>query len=298
LTEDTAAHNGYISEGAEQFALCILTQLKEDAFAAAVKAGKNGVQFAGIATAMFRKAPNGLEILQKFGKRLGINFHILSQEEEGVLGFMTAKALYPEIPEGQIVAWDNGSGSFQLTSKEGEHFNVYRGPLGYGTVRVLLSTEVRNGPPFLPNQSGNPISRTEASALAQKIFPLLPIIPEWLTEAIANKEITFVTFGEGKSISAIMAKAQAIYNGLPLPVEDAVLTIHDFETLTDAFLEQEDEYFNSIGLYPWTSSVSIYLTAVLEYLGIETVHYRRSIGNTPGMMVSPQFWCAGPSANP
>ena len=105
-----------------------------------------------------------------------------------------------------------------------------------------------------------------------------------------NQEATFVTFGEGKSISAIMAKAQAIYRNKTLPVEESTLTINDFEDLTDAFLEKNDDYFNSMGLYPWASSVSIYLTAIMEYLNIETLHYRRSIGITPGMIVSPQFW--------
>jgi len=41
LTEDTAAHNGYISEEAERCAMCTLDQIKEDAFAAAFQAGKH-----------------------------------------------------------------------------------------------------------------------------------------------------------------------------------------------------------------------------------------------------------------
>lgn len=139
LTEDVATHDGLISEEMKQKAISILHGFKEEALNAAAREGYSEVEFTGIATAVFRKAQNGSDLLQIFEENLGIRFQILPQEEEGKLGFLTAKALYPNTPEASLLAWDSGNGSFQMTTKEGENYQIYQGPLGHGTVRVLLS---------------------------------------------------------------------------------------------------------------------------------------------------------------
>ena len=252
LTEDVASHEGCISEEMQKRALTILKQLKEEAEAAARILGKSEshpLQFSGIATAVFRKAPNGAEVLNTFEKQFGIRFHILSQDEEGKLGFMTAKALYPETPKEDLIAWDSGNGSFQMTAKRGDTCDIYQGPSGYGTVRVLLSKEIRQGPVFLPHESGNPVSQAEARVLADKIRALLPAVPDWLKSRLVSGKAVVVTFGDVKSLFPVIAESLAAVNGQVGPIEQAVITREDLHNMCALFLEQGDELFDAMGIY-------------------------------------------------
>lgn len=49
---------------------------------------------------------------------MGIRFQILQQEEEGKLGFFTAKTLFPRISDEALLAWDSGNGSFQIAASD------------------------------------------------------------------------------------------------------------------------------------------------------------------------------------
>src|SRR5690349_12612569 len=94
LTEDVAAHNGSISAEVADNVLKILRAYKEEAISFA-----ESVKFVAVATAVFRKAHNGLALLARFEHELGIHFRVLSQQEEAELGFATAQALWPDVPE-------------------------------------------------------------------------------------------------------------------------------------------------------------------------------------------------------
>lgn len=282
LTEDVASHGGMISVEMQEKALKILQQLKEEA----EKASGGKLQMAGIATAVFRKAANGTDVLKLFDQRLGIHLAVLSQEEEGRLGYMTAKALYPEIPEDRLIVWDNGNGSFQITSQQG----IYQGPLGYGTVRVLLSQEIRNGPIFLPHESGNPVSWEEAALLADKIRLHLPEKPQWLATMLSEKAIV-VTFGDGKSLFPVVAESLAIVNGKSGYA--AAISQADLQKMRDLFLEQDDDLFDAMGIYNRMSSASVFLLAMMEYLGIDAIQFKKATGNTSGILISPRFFSFG-----
>lgn len=282
LTEDIASHNGTISPELIKKCYDILSQMKVDA---SEISGRDDVHFAGVATASFRKAKNGQELLDQFEKDLGIHFRILSQDEEGKLGFMTAKILFPDQPENQLIAWDNGNGSFQMTS-EG---NVYQGPTGFGVVRLLLSKDIRNEP-VLGQGTDNPIWENEKEQLFVKIKAMLPPKPDWLNETIANKNSKIVTFGEGNSLFPVMAQSVAILRGHPEIVEEAVITLEDMYWLCDVYIGQTDDLFNQHKVYNRTLLGAIYVAAMMEYLGVDKIYYKRSLGNTPGMLIFPVLW--------
>lgn len=297
LTEDVAAHDGFISEEMKQKATDILQRFKEEALKAAARVGQNEVEFTGIATAVFRKAQNGNDLLQIFEKNLGIRFQILPQDEEGKLGFLTAKALYPSTPEALLLAWDSGNGSFQMTTKEGENYQIYQGPLGHGTVRVLLSKEIRHDPILQTHESGNPVFKKEAIELTQKIKEHLPSLPAWLKEKLSSDEVLIATFGDGESIFALVSQALAYLDGTKEPAQQATISFSDVQRVIDSFIEQEDEIFIEAGLHCKTLTSALHLSAIMEHLGIQVIHYKRSIGNTPGMLIAPQLWEKGISSS-
>lgn len=290
LTEDVTTHNGFISEEMIQKTIIILKELKEEAINAATHKGYNEIQLTGIATAVFRKAHNGYDLLRMFEKELGIRFQILSQEEEGKLGFLTAKILYPEIPEELLLAWDSGNGSFQMSTNEKKNnYQIYMGPLGFGTVRVILSKEIRQGPILQPHETGNPVLKEEAVELDQRIKELLPPIPDWLQKKLNSKNIV-ATFGDSESTFAIVAQAIAYLDGFEKPLQQALISFSDVQRVIEAFIEQEDDFFTATGLHCETLTSAIHLSAIMEYFGIQEIHYRWSIGNTPGMLIAPKLW--------
>lgn len=290
LTEDVATHGGRISEEMAQKALNILRGFKEEALVAAACEGCTSMQFTGVATAVFRKAQNGNDLLQMFEEQLGIHFQILPQDEEGMLGFLTGKVLYSDASETSLLAWDSGNGSFQMTIKEGENYQIYQGPLGHGTVRVLLSKDIRNGPILQTHESGNPVLREEAIELTQKINGLLPPTPDWLHKKLNSDKIVIATFGDGESIFALTAQALANLNGIKESVQQATISLSDVQRVIDTYLEQKDEVFNAAGLHCKTLTSALHLSAVMQHFGLQQIHYKRSIGNTPGMLIAPHLW--------
>ncbi len=74
----------------------------------------DATEFSGIATAAYRIARNGQDLVDRIRQEVGIQVRIISQEEEGLFGFMTL-ACECGISAHQLVAWDTGAGSLQIT---------------------------------------------------------------------------------------------------------------------------------------------------------------------------------------
>jgi exopolyphosphatase/guanosine-5'-triphosphate,3'-diphosphate pyrophosphatase len=72
------------------------------------------LQFAGIATAVFREASNGSQFIETVKRELGIPFSVISQDEEAQIGFVTACAAVPDIAVSNVLSWDSGGASFQI----------------------------------------------------------------------------------------------------------------------------------------------------------------------------------------
>lgn len=283
LTEDILTHNGMISPELIEKCYKILSKMKADA---SEEAGSDDVQFAGVATASFRKANNGQALLSQFETNLGIPFKILTQEEEGMLGFMTAQTLFSDQQKEHLIAWDNGNGSFQMTSDD----KVYQGPTGFGVVRLLLSKDIRNEPVLNAQGTDNPISYNEMQQLFVKIQELLPPKTEWLINCLAQESTKIVTFGEGNSLFPVMAQSLAILRGHPETVEEAAITLDDMYWLCNIYIGQSDELFEQHKVYNRTLLGAIYVAAMMKFLGVDTIYYKRSIGNTPGMLIFPALW--------
>jgi hypothetical protein len=273
LTEDVAAHGGKISPEKIEKAIEVLRQYKANALEIAAS---RPVDFIGIATAVFRKANNGAEVLQLIEQNTGISFRILSQEEEGRLGFLTAQALFPEVPESNLIAWDSGNGSFQISSDS----HVYLAPLGHGNVRILLS-EMRGKPILQAFESGNPLLPGEAFQLSFKIRALLPPVPKWFIKKLIAKETVIATFGDGESIFYIAAKAYQTLLGIDAPIEEIELTRKKVNLM--AFLAKEDQELT--GFHYKTVTSLLLISTIMDQFGIERIHFKKSMGNTSGMLV-------------
>ncbi len=103
---------------------------------------------AGVATAWARKASNSSDLLKLF-KAEKIDIEVLPQEDEGKLGFYTAKthlAAKNTMNENMVV-WDLGGGSFQLSAlgDDGD-IHVYNGMYGVESFdRLIRKTFMQDG---------------------------------------------------------------------------------------------------------------------------------------------------------
>ena len=73
------------------------------------------VAIAAVATAVFRKAPNGAAYVERLRREAGVPVSRISQAQEAEIGFLTASSLTPiTMPNEDVVSWDSGDGSFQI----------------------------------------------------------------------------------------------------------------------------------------------------------------------------------------
>lgn len=61
----------------------------------------------------------------------GIDLKIISQQQEGSIGFLTATQACPTTAATDLVAWDSGGGSFQITSVEQGEIRSWMRSIGY-----------------------------------------------------------------------------------------------------------------------------------------------------------------------
>ena len=120
-------------------------------------------QFAGAATAAFRKAKNGPDFLEQV-RGEGIELRIIPQEEEGSIGFLTGSQACPHILGSDLVVWDSGGGSFQISSMEQGMVCSWMRSLGSGIATGVL-VEVVQGKDFKTTPSPNPVTIGEAQEL-------------------------------------------------------------------------------------------------------------------------------------
>ncbi len=187
-----------LSEAVQQAALEALQTFKREA------EERGATQIKGVATAVFRLARNGVEVLTRLKNETEIDLEIISQEEEGILGFHTAKALFPNISEENLVFWDMGGASFQIVVKHEGAYQVYEGPLGRSQVIKLFIEEIRKET-FTKESTLNSITETECNQLVEllkeKISP-----PEWLTSKTSQRESVVVASSSSTTGEVVYSK--------------------------------------------------------------------------------------------
>ncbi len=100
------------------------------------------VHNAGIATAWARNADNIQEYMDLL-KENGFNFKVISQQEEGEIGYKSADSHYmPCDAEDRIaIVWDIGGGSYQLSAKEDDgNIYVHHGEFGSSNFKKGVNT--------------------------------------------------------------------------------------------------------------------------------------------------------------
>lgn len=228
-------------------------------------------QWSGFGTAALRKALNGKEFLERVHQATGISIHIVPQEEEGRIGFLSAVAASGLEPD-QVIAWDSGSGSFQMTSEN----DMYGVEFAFVPAWEVLVKEIR-GEKFNQDVTPNPVSLDESQLLTQKIQDeKLTPAPRWLLET--NKKI--VTIGADRSIFRMGQIATGKTQFTRSELLEAIKA-HAGKTDEQLFLFAEPHKV-LVGLS--------LLHAVMNHCGFENMEFARVNGGCEGLMMLEEYW--------
>ncbi|CAE8733766.1 unnamed protein product [Polarella glacialis] len=289
--------DGTLSPEIQEQGLSVLRQLLAECV-------RMGVQeHSAIATEVFRKASNGKAFLERIRDELNMEVEVVSQENEAQLGFLTAMALSGR-PAAEMICWDSGGGSFQITSlapvevADGHGpsqlselpLQSYLGCWGSGNTAHLL-VEAVQGRCFAEQPSPNPVSAEEAEALVSRLRAELPApSPSWLRGA----RVTAIG-GPNSMFRLAAGLLQLLPAGGTSEVEAACYDANGIRKALQRVLCQSDKELEAM---PEIGSGALrdpagfcvpklcLLLAVVESCGIAEVCFQSAIGSCPGLLVS------------
>ncbi len=232
----------------------------------------------GVGTEALRLAENGQALVERIERETGLPVTIVSQEEEGILGFLTAVSEANADPE-KAISWDFGGGSFQITAKCGDQYCVYQGRIGKVPLKSALLRIQGKDPSreFTPN----PISKTDAEQAIKFILDNVKNVPVELREKLRSPDAVIL----GVGIHPLWGLKNSAWYG-----PDRVLAeLNERLNMSDEEICEKHACPKQAAVYVVSNLVLAY--GVMRAMGIHEVHYVGTMGaNAIGALLSPQYW--------
>lgn len=232
---------------------------------------EQGIPFQAVATEVFRQAKNGQHFLEKAIQKLSLDIVLIDQKKEAHLGFWGAVAK-SELDTKDIIVWDIGGGSMQLSLFRKGHLFTYLGKLASVSFKdeILKFKGLRRGSP-------NPIGvfdGLKASSLARKEAERIP--PLFREETTRRKVI---------GIGGV--HFYSIKNQLEIQ-EDTPYSVYQLEEEIKKRSSFKDSQLT--GEYRETEVSNLILVkAFMEGLGVETV-LPIKVNLTTGVIFNEEMW--------
>ncbi len=132
-----------------------------------------------VGTEVFRRATNGKAFVQELKQDLKFDLNIVDQEYEARLGYVSALSQLGSLPR-DILVWDVGGASTQITYKNNEGFKYFFPKLGSVSFKESVISNIQRKDP-LSVQSPNPLTAKQAIDAEQSNFAFIAAqLPEWL----------------------------------------------------------------------------------------------------------------------
>lgn len=270
LSEDLATNQeGQLSEEIQAKALKAAKKLKKKALAL------GAIEFAGLATEAYRKAPNGQVLIDKYLTQLGIPVKMIPQTEEGRLGFLALVAENKLDPT-QVVVWDIGGGSLQVTYLDDDsNLQVYMAPFGRITTKNAIIQFIKRDD-LAKVASPNPMNKQQWQQALNYFQAVLPQPPESLLRKLKNSKVQLI------GIAAHPEKLRILGN----------YNESDIQTLLEERLNKTDEELSKTLESPSTAiSELVLVQSILKKLQAHSVHYiRTSSGSSSALLTDEAFW--------
>jgi exopolyphosphatase/guanosine-5'-triphosphate,3'-diphosphate pyrophosphatase len=248
------------------------------------------VEYSGVATAVFREAVNGREFIDRVRRECGIQVCVISQEQEAALGLVTAQ--FACLANREIIAWDSGGASFQITAggaQEHEQIvNCFNGHWGSSKSTCALIEDVQKFD-FRSKLSPNPVTKEQAEKLCEIIGNSIDEPPEWMKSKLSKDQAVVCAIG---GITSIFHTLKFAYQNVdPEYVKDEY-NIEQVWNSVYTFCNRTDEEMSEIfSIQPeMVIQKLVLLVSVMTKLQIRTFQYKKTNGNTLGVLGQDEFW--------
>lgn len=272
LREDLAtSKEGMFSQEVQNQAVTAIKQLVEKAKIFRPEA------YHAVATEGLRLAKNGPQLAEKIKLETGVPVTILTQQEEGILGFTSAVNEADIDPE-RAVSWDFGGGSFQITTLCQDQFLVYESQLGKVPFKLAI-LKIQGRDPL--THTPNPISLDEALKAICYIQDQICEVPETIYEKLHDKQV--IVLGVG------IHPLWGMPNNDGYSLQRIYEEMSDRLDLDDAAIAKKDRMTEEAAVYMVSNLILAY--GVMKTLEIDDVHYVGTQGAlATGLLLSPQYW--------
>lgn len=240
-------------------------------------------EWKGIATAASRQANNAHDMFKKINEHLGIEISIISQNEEGRLGFGTAAAV-SGTPQEKLIAVDSGSGSFQITTLIDGNLEVIEGELGYiPSLEALmdirgLKLDIQTPPATVTLQ--------EAELLVKKMQSKMPAVPAAFSQRIKDPSNKIVGIGNENFIFAMGA----------MGVGKNTFTKEELWTAITHYAGKPAEELTQFSKPDTAVLGMVLLYTIMDSMELEQITSCYSNGSCEGLLVDLEYWSPSSSS--
>lgn len=268
--------NAEFSQAIQQLAINTIANLQKEI------SSHQPTEWRGIATAASRQATNAQEMYDKIEQQLGVNISIISQNEEGRLGFMTAAAVSGINPE-QLISFDSGSGSFQLTTIIDQKLQVVEGQLGHiPSLEALM--EIR-GQTLDLQTPPKTVQLDEVEILVKMLQKKLPPLSDAFKEKLKNPQAPIIGIGNENFIFAMGAAG----------VGKNTYTKQELAEAIKAHAGKPPEEMDKFSKPHEAVLGMVLLFSIMDGMGIDQITYCYANGSCEGLLVDPHYWSICPT---
>ncbi len=245
----------------------VLTTFKAQAVSLGAKT------FAAVATSAFRHARNPKIFLERAYRELGLRIKIISQQDEGEIGYYGAAGKVKNNGK-PLVVWDIGGGSMQLSASISEKLSVHKGSLASVTFKDYILKHIQRKE---TRATPNPIFQSDAAAaLEHAKAHALKTTSQDLKAKLSNSEI----LGIG-GVHYYSIRNQVNSDSKSFTQKEVRDTLHRRLGLSD----------EAIGSKYASTEISnlILVLGYMEALNIQKVNVAK-VNMTDGILVNPTYW--------
>ncbi len=238
--------------------------------------GYHAKKVVAVATAAFRKASNAQAFAKQIEEVTGVSVRIINQDEEGILAFRGALAVTRFKPE-QIVTWDIGGGSMQLTtlSPEGTYL-VEKGATASIPFKNEVIQEIKHGD-LKTIQSPNPMTLEQIQAGIALSAKNAQSTPPFIKTKIQTSHQTIIGVG-------------SLFNYAIRPLIHGSLVQPDaLEKAIKEMANKTDEQLPGGALAEVAVTNPLLVLGYMKELGIPQVEIVQ-VNNADGALTYPPYW--------
>ncbi len=235
-------------------------------------------EFTSVATAAFRDAKNAKSYVESLNRELGLKIQIITQQEEGILGFYAARSKATDLNPEKSVVWDIGGGSQQLIlqvePKGRKQFLVYEGKVASTSFKKHIVEKIQKRSGDTPN----PIKENQVqSALAYAKDIATRTVKKEIKTAIAND---YKVYGIG-GVHNYSIKGQL--------QTEANYSSTDLDKIIQARQNKTDEELGNGSHVSTDTTNPILVKGFVDALGIKEVTVLK-VNLADGLLINHKYW--------